>query len=73
MFFPRARAHRGGMWALYIFLAILLTPAAAVVGIYASRIRFSRGIVARTQPAQQSPEGCRRVIVVAGDSTAFGN
>jgi len=72
MFFPRAPAHRGGMWAFYIFLAILLTPAAAVVGIYASRIRFSRGIVARTQPAQQSPEGCRRVIVVAGDSTAFG-
>ncbi len=60
------------MWALYIFLAILLTPAAVVVGIYASRIRFSRGIVARTQPAQQSPECCRRVIVVAGDSTAFG-
>ena len=60
------------MWAFYIFLAILLTPTAVVVGIYASRIRFSRGIVARTQPAQQSPESCRRVIVVAGDSTAFG-
>ncbi len=72
MFFGPAPAHRGGMWAFYILLAILLTPAAAVVGIYASRIRFSRGIVARTQPAQQSPEGCRRVIVVAGDSTAFG-
>ena len=72
MFFPGSAAHRGRMWALYVFLAILLTPSALVVGIYASRIRFSRGIVARTQPAQHSPEGCRRVIVVAGDSTAFG-
>jgi lysophospholipase L1-like esterase len=60
------------MWAFYILLAILLTPTAVVVGIYASRIRFSRGIVARTQRAQHSPDGCRRVIVVAGDSTAFG-
>lgn len=72
MFFPGAAAHRGGMWAFYILLAILLTPTAVVVGIYASRIRFSRGIVARTQAAQQSPERCRRVILVAGDSTAFG-
>ncbi|MGZ5039264.1 MAG: SGNH/GDSL hydrolase family protein [Usitatibacter sp.] len=60
------------MWALYVFLAILLTPAATLVAVYASRIRFSRGIVARTQPAQSSPEGCRKTIVVAGDSTAFG-
>jgi lysophospholipase L1-like esterase len=60
------------MWAFYALLAILLTPTAVVVGLYASRIRFSRGIVARTTPAQQSPQGCRRVIVVAGDSTAFG-
>ena len=60
------------MWAFYIFLAILLTPAAVVVGVYSSRIRFSRRIVARTQPAQQTPSRCRRVIVVAGDSTAFG-
>ena len=72
MFFPGSAAHRGCMWAFYLLLAILLTPAAAVVGIYASRIRFSRGIVARTQAAQQSPECCRRVIVIAGDSTAFG-
>jgi lysophospholipase L1-like esterase len=60
------------MWAFYILLAILLTPTAVVVGVYASRIRFSRSIVARTQPAQQTPSRCRRVIVVAGDSTAFG-
>ncbi len=60
------------MWAFYALLAILLTPTAVVAGVYASRIRFSKRIVARTQPAQQSPEGCRRVIVVAGDSTAFG-
>ena len=60
------------MWALYVILAILLLPAAAVVGLYASRIRFSRRIVARTVPAQSSPKGCRRTIVVAGDSTAFG-
>jgi lysophospholipase L1-like esterase len=60
------------MWALYIFLAILLLPTAAVVAVYASRIRFSRRIVARTVPAQSSPKGCRRTIVVAGDSTAFG-
>ncbi|MGZ5597833.1 MAG: SGNH/GDSL hydrolase family protein [Usitatibacter sp.] len=60
------------MWALYVILAILLTPAATLVAVYASRIRFSRGIVARTQPAQSSPEGCRKTIVVASDSTAFG-
>jgi len=72
MFFRRGAAHRGGMWAFYILLAILLTPTAVLAGIYASRIRFSRRIVRRTRPAQQSPECCRRVIVVAGDSTAFG-
>jgi lysophospholipase L1-like esterase len=60
------------MWAFYILLAILLTPTAVVVGVYASRISFSRSIVARTKPAQQTPTRCRRVIVVAGDSTAFG-
>jgi len=60
------------MWAFYLLLAILLTPTAVVVGVYASRIRFSKRIVARTQAAQQTPQCCRRVIVVAGDSTAFG-
>jgi lysophospholipase L1-like esterase len=60
------------MWALYVILAILLAPAAVVAGLYASRIRFSRSIVARTIPAQSSPESCRRTIIVAGDSTAFG-
>ena len=60
------------MWAFYLLLAILLTPTAVMVGVYASRIRFSRRIVARTQAAQQTPTCCRRVIVVAGDSTAFG-
>src|SRR6188768_2176579 len=72
MFFHRPAAHRGYMWAFYTLLAILLTPTAGVVGIYMSRIRFSRRIVARTQPCQYTPESCRRVIVVAGDSTAFG-
>ena len=57
---------------LYALLTILLLPAAAVIALYASRIRFSRRIVARTVPAQSSPAGCRRTIVVAGDSTAFG-
>lgn len=57
---------------LYAFLTLLLLPVAAVIAVYASRIRFSRGIVARTVPAQSSPQGCRRTIVVAGDSTAFG-
>jgi lysophospholipase L1-like esterase len=60
------------MWMLYAFLALLLLPTAAVVAIYASRIRLSRGIVARTVAAQSSPPKCRRTIVVAGDSTAFG-
>ena len=60
------------MWAFYILLALLLTPTAVMGGVYASRIRFSRRIVARTQAAQQTPSCCRRVIVVAGDSTAFG-
>ena len=60
------------MWAFYLLLAILLTPTAVVAGVYASRIRFSRRIVAKTQAAQQTPPTCRRVIVVAGDSTAFG-
>ena len=72
MFFGREAAHLGYMWAFYILLAILLTPTAVVVGIYASRIRFSRRIVARTQACQYTPQRCRRVIVVAGDSTAFG-
>jgi lysophospholipase L1-like esterase len=60
------------MWALYAFLTILLLPAAAVIAIYLPRIRFSRGLVARTVPAQSCPEQCRSIIVVAGDSTAFG-
>ena len=60
------------MWVLYIFLTLLLLPTAAVIAIYASRIKFSRGIVARTVAAQSSPERCRSTIVVAGDSTAFG-
>jgi lysophospholipase L1-like esterase len=60
------------MWALYIILAILLAPPAAVVALYASRIRFSKRLVAQTRPVQQSPESCRRTIIVAGDSTAFG-
>lgn len=57
---------------LYAILTILLLPAAAVIAIYASRIRFSRMLVAKTIPAQSSPERCRSTIVVAGDSTAFG-
>jgi lysophospholipase L1-like esterase len=57
---------------LYAFLTILLLPFAAVMAIYASRIRFSKRIVARTVPAQSSPKRCRRTIVIAGDSTAFG-
>lgn len=60
------------MWLLYTILTILLLPTAAVIAIYASRIRFSRSIVARTVAAQSCPEGCRNTIVVAGDSTAFG-
>jgi len=66
-------AHPDHMiWVLYAMLAILLLPTAAVVAIYASRIRFSRLIVARTVPAQSSPKTSRRTIIVAGDSTAFG-
>jgi lysophospholipase L1-like esterase len=60
------------MWMLYAFLTVLLLPVAAVMAIYASRIRLSKGIVARTIPAQSAPKRCRRTIVVAGDSTAFG-
>jgi lysophospholipase L1-like esterase len=60
------------MWPLYAILTILLLPAAAVIALYASRIRFSRGLVAKTIPAQSSPERCRSTIVIAGDSTAFG-
>lgn len=61
-----------GTWILYAFITILLLPPAAVIVLYARRIRFSRQIVARTQPAQSSPACCRRTIVIAGDSTAFG-
>jgi lysophospholipase L1-like esterase len=61
-----------GMWMLYAFLVVLLLPTAAVIAICASRVRFSRSIVARTVPAQSSPDRSRRTIVVAGDSTAFG-
>jgi lysophospholipase L1-like esterase len=43
-----------------------------VVGLYASRIRFSKQLVAQTVPAQSCPECCSRTIVIAGDSTAFG-
>lgn len=60
------------MWLFYLFLAILLAPTAFVVALYASRIRFSRSIVARTTPAQSTPACCRRTIVIAGDSLAFG-
>ena len=60
------------MWMLYALLTLLLLPTAAVIALYASRIRFSRQIVARTIPAQSSPAACRRTIVIAGDSTAFG-
>src|SRR5690242_13162651 len=60
------------IWVFYATLAILLLPGAAVIALYASRIRFSKRIVARTVPAQSSPQPCRRTIVVAGDSTAFG-
>ena len=56
----------------YVFLTLLLLPAAAVIALYASRIRFSRSIVARTVPAQSVSRTCRRTIVIAGDSTAFG-
>jgi lysophospholipase L1-like esterase len=59
------------MW-LYVFITLLLLPAAAVIALYASRIRLSRNLVARTIPAQSCPECCLRTIVIAGDSTAFG-
>jgi lysophospholipase L1-like esterase len=68
----RHAAHLGSMWALYTLLTFLLLPMAVVIGLYASRIRFSRRLVAQTVPAQSSPECCRSTIVVAGDSTAFG-
>ena len=60
------------MWTLYALLILLLLPAALVIALYASRIRFSRRIVAQTVPAQSTPAECRRTIVIAGDSTAFG-
>ena len=60
------------MWPLYVLLAILLAPPAAVVALYVSRIRFSKRLVAQTCPVQQLPQACRRTIIVAGDSTAFG-
>jgi lysophospholipase L1-like esterase len=60
------------MWVLYTILTILLLPTAAVIAIYLPRIKFSRRLVARTIPAQSTPERCRSTIVVAGDSTAFG-
>ena len=60
------------MWILYAFVTLMLLPAAILIAVYASRIRFSRQIVARTVPAQSSPPACRRTIVIAGDSTAFG-
>src|SRR4029079_14166342 len=59
------------MW-LYVFITLLLLPAATVIALYASRIRLSRNLVARTIPAQSCPECCLRTIVIAGDSTAFG-
>lgn len=60
------------MWPLYALLTILLLPTAVVIALYASRIRFSKRIVAQTVAAQSCPERCRRTIVIAGDSTAFG-
>ncbi|MGE5616190.1 MAG: SGNH/GDSL hydrolase family protein, partial [Bacillota bacterium] len=65
-------AHLGCMWFFYAFLTILLLPAAAVIALYASRIKFSRRLVAQTIPAQSCPECCKATIVIAGDSTAFG-
>ncbi|HXN15202.1 MAG TPA: SGNH/GDSL hydrolase family protein [Usitatibacter sp.] len=61
-----------GMWPLYILLVVLLTPAAVMAALFVTRIRLSRRLVAQTVPAQSSPVGCRKTIVVAGDSTAFG-
>jgi len=60
------------MWLLYTILTILLLPTAAVIAIYLPRVRFSRGLVAKTVAAQSRPDKCRNTIVVAGDSTAFG-
>lgn len=60
------------MWAFYALLTLLILPMAAVIALYASRIRFSRRIVARTVAAESSPQECLRTIVIAGDSTAFG-
>ena len=61
------------MWlSFYIFLAALLMPTFIVMGLYVSRIRFSKRIVAQTRADQSTPELCRRTIVIAGDSTAFG-
>lgn len=60
------------MWLFYLVLAALLMPTAVMIGLYASRIRLSRQLVARTRPDQSMPERCRRTIVIAGDSTAFG-
>lgn len=57
---------------LYALVTVMLLPAAVLIALYASRIRFSRGIVAQTIAAQSSPPSCRRTIVIAGDSTAFG-
>ena len=68
----RGGAHLGVMWALYLFLTVLLLPTAVVIAIYASRIKLSRRLVAQTVPAQSSPERCQSTIIVAGDSTAFG-
>jgi hypothetical protein len=68
----RLAAHLGSMWVLYLILTLLLLPTAAVIALYASRIRFSKRLVAQTVPAQSSPECCRSTIIVAGDSTAFG-
>ncbi|HEX5128671.1 MAG TPA: SGNH/GDSL hydrolase family protein [Usitatibacter sp.] len=68
----RAPAQCGRMWLLYSILTVLLLPTALVIAIHMSRIRFARTLVAKTEPAQSCPEGYRSVIVVAGDSTAFG-
>lgn len=69
----RWRAQRDlMMWLFYLLLAALLMPTALVMGLYVSRIRFSKRIVAQTRPAQSMPEVSRRTIVIAGDSTAFG-
>ena len=72
MFSGVKEAQRRGMWLFYLLLAALLMPTFVVIGLYASRIRFSKRLVAQTKPDQSTPEGCRRTIVVAGDSTAFG-